>query len=179
MKTLFKVFCLGVIITLTSFSCEKEDLKTKHAEAIISGTGSEIQVQGRLMFTQLQNKAVKMVLQINVPSKANESVAVHIHEHGMCGNGGADAHGHWNPTGTAHGKWGEGEYHAGDIGNISLDAEGNGTLTLITEHWSIGGEESTNIIDKGIIVHSGIDDYTSQPSGNAGPRIGCGVIELK
>jgi Cu-Zn family superoxide dismutase len=132
-----------------------------------------------LKFHELKEKGVKMELELLVPSKAGQSVAVHLHEHGMCGNAGGDAHGHWNPTGKAHGKWGEGQFHAGDIGNISLDANGRGKLTLVTDLWSIGGSEMTNIVGRGVIVHSGVDDYTTQPSGNSGPRIGCGAVVVK
>jgi Cu-Zn family superoxide dismutase len=85
-------------------------------------------------------------------------------------------HGHWNPTKENHGKWGEGNYHSGDIGNIQLDGSGKGEITMKTNRWTIGGDSLTNVLNHGIIVHSGIDDYKSQPSGNAGSRIGCGVI---
>ncbi|MGZ3991255.1 MAG: superoxide dismutase family protein, partial [Flavisolibacter sp.] len=57
--------------------------------------------------------------------------------------------------------------------------KGKGKLKLETDLWSIGGDPLTNILDKAIIVHSGVDDYTSQPAGNAGERIGCGVIKKK
>jgi Cu-Zn family superoxide dismutase len=121
------------------------------------------------------NGKVKMKLDITVPKKANQSVAVHIHEHGSCGDMGKEAHGHWNPTKMNHGKWGSAAFHSGDIGNVSLNAEGKGTLELETDLWSISGTDSTkNILNKAIIVHGGVDDFTTQPTGNAGSRIGCG-----
>ena len=89
---------------------------------------------------------------------------------------GNEAHGHWNPTNKKHGKWGSDNFHSGDIGNIQLDANGKGSKELETDLWSIGGDSTTNILDKSVIVHGGVDDYTSQPAGNAGTRIGCGVI---
>ncbi|HEY1008313.1 MAG TPA: superoxide dismutase family protein, partial [Sphingobacteriaceae bacterium] len=69
-----------------------------------------------------------------------------------------------------------GSFHSGDIGNVQLDGKGNGKLTLTSDRWSIGGDEKTNILNRAVIVHSGVDDYTTQPTGNAGSRIGCGVI---
>jgi Cu-Zn family superoxide dismutase len=90
------------------------------------------------------------------------------------GNG---AHGHWNPTNKQHGKWGSASFHSGDIGNVTLDSAGKGTLTLETNLWSIGGDSTTNILGRAVIVHGGVDDYVSQPTGNAGSRIGCGVIQ--
>ncbi len=148
------------------------------AEVNISGTYADTVVTGTATFEQVDGK-VKMLLNITVPSKANKSVAVHIHEHPGCGDNGKDAHGHWNPTNVAHGQWGSAAFHSGDIGNLELDAEGKGTKTLETDRWTIGGDSTTNILDRSIIIHSGVDDYTSQPSGDAGNRIGCGIINKK
>lgn len=147
-----------------------------HAQAAISGTYSDTTVQGSASFDQMDGK-VKMVLDLTIPAKANKSVAVHLHEHGDCGDMGKEAHGHWNPTNKQHGKWGSSSFHSGDIGNVELDGQGKGSLTLETDLWSIGGDSTTNILNKAVIVHGGVDDYASQPSGNAGDRIGCGVIQ--
>lgn len=149
---------------------------SEHAQASISGTYTDTTVEGTATFDQVNGK-VKMVLNITVPAKANKSVAVHLHEHGACGDMGKEAHGHWNPTNKQHGKWGSDSFHSGDIGNVELDADGKGSLTMETDLWSIGGDSTTNIVGRSIIVHGGVDDYTSQPSGNAGTRIGCGVIQ--
>lgn len=147
-----------------------------HAEAVLSGTFPDTTLTGTVKFDQAEGK-VKMHLEISVPSKANKSVAVHIHEHGDCGDTAMHAGGHWNPTNANHGKWGSASFHSGDIGNVSLDADGKGTMDLETDLWSLGGDAKTNILEKTIIVHGGVDDFTSQPSGNAGGRIGCGVIQ--
>ncbi len=147
----------------------------KHAEAVISGTYADTTVNGKATF-DVENGKIKMVLKITVPSKANQSVAAHLHEHGACGDMGKEAHGHWNPTNKEHGKWGSDNFHSGDIGNIQLDSTGTGSIELETNLWTIGGDSTTNILDKSVIIHGGVDDYTSQPSGNAGTRIGCGVI---
>jgi Cu-Zn family superoxide dismutase len=65
--------------------------------------------------------------------------AIHIHEKSDCSAAdGSSAGGHWNPTFKKHGKWGVGEYHKGDIGNFTADANGNGTITLTTDEWNIG-----------------------------------------
>lgn len=148
----------------------------KHAQATLTGTYTDTALSGTAMFDQMKDK-VKMVLTITVPSKANQSVAVHIHEHGECGDMGKDAHGHWNPSNQQHGKWGSESFHAGDIGNVKLDAEGKGSIELETNLWSIGGDSTTNILNRAIIIHGGVDDFVTQPTGNAGGRIGCGVIK--
>ena len=148
-----------------------------HAMATLSGTFADTSVTGTVNFDTVANGQVKMVLEITVPKKANKSIAVHIHEHGDCGDTAKMAHGHWNPTNAQHGKWGVGSFHAGDIGNVKLDSKGKGKLTLQTSLWSLGGPADRNIIGRSIIVHGGMDDFKTQPSGNSGARIGCGVIQ--
>lgn len=147
------------------------------AVATLSGTNADTTVSGTVRFDKGDGQNVKMSLQISVPKKAGSSVAVHIHEHADCGEMGQHAGGHWNPTDAQHGKWGGASFHSGDIGNIDLDASGNGSVEVSSDLWSIGGDAKTDVLNKTIIVHSGVDDYTSQPSGNSGSRIGCGVIQ--
>lgn len=148
------------------------------AEATISGTYPDTAVTGTASF-EASNGKVKLTLNISAPSKANKTVAVHIHEHPGCGDQGKEAHGHWNPTKVNHGKWGSDAYHSGDIGNVELDGEGKGTKELETDRWTIGGDSTTNILNRSIIVHGGVDDFKTQPTGNAGNRIGCGIINRK
>ncbi|MEP6845104.1 MAG: superoxide dismutase family protein, partial [Panacibacter sp.] len=112
-----------------------------------------------------------------IPKMANKMVAVHIHEHPDCGDNGKATHGHWNPTNSSHGKWGGDSFHLGDIGNVQLDAQGKGTMELSTELWTLGSDTLSSVLNRAIIVHSGVDDYKTQPTGNAGSRIGCGVIK--
>jgi superoxide dismutase, Cu-Zn family len=162
----------------TTESTETKPAETMNAMATLAATETDTALTGTVDF-MTQNGKVKMVLTLSVPKLANKSVAVHIHEMGDCGDMGKGAHGHWNPTNQQHGKWGSGSFHSGDIGNVSLDAAGKGTLELETDLWSLGGDEKTNILNRSIIVHSGTDDFTSQPAGNAGSRIGCGVIMKK
>jgi Cu-Zn family superoxide dismutase len=188
-----KLLCSALVFSAVSFSsCNNSKDKTttthdamsdsssskavSHAVATLSGTKPDTVVTGSIQFDQEGSK-VKMKLDITVPSKANQSVAIHLHDHGDCGNMGKGAMGHWNPTGSNHGKWGSASFHSGDIGNISLDAKGHGTLELETDLWSLGGDAKTNILDRSVIIHSGVDDYTTQPTGNAGERIGCAVIK--
>ena len=148
---------------------------TNSAIATLTGTMPDTTVTGTVKFEQ-NNGKVKMMLQISIPKKANQTVAVHIHENGACGDMGKAAGGHWNPTNQNHGKWGSANFHLGDIGNVDLDGSGNGTMEMETDLWSIGGDANKDVMGKGIIVHGGKDDYTTQPTGNAGSRIGCGVI---
>ena len=163
----------------TTVSATDNTSGTQTAVATLSGTEADTTVEGTATFTQEGTGNVKLDLSVTVPKMANKTVAVHIHEHPDCGMMGKNTHGHWNPTNKQHGKWGTGDFHSGDIGNVSLDANGKGTLTMDTDLWSIGGDSTKNILNRAIIVHSGVDDYKTQPTGNAGSRIGCGVIEKK
>lgn len=175
----FVIACNNATDSAESNADEKQTKEMKMAEAVIAGTKEDTTVTGTLQFEQEGDGKVNLKLEIVVPKMANQTVAVHIHETGDCGDAGKNAGGHWNPTNKQHGKWGSGEFHSGDIGNISLDGDGKGTLSLDTDLWSIGGDIQKDILGKAIIVHSGTDDYTSQPAGNAGSRIGCGVIAKK
>ena len=103
--------------------------------------------------------------------------ARHIHQFGDCSEpDGSSAGGHFNPLGTQHGKRGEGEFHAGDLANITADENGTATFELsgdtYTKQWL------NSIIGRGVIIHAGPDDFTSQPSGAAGPRVACGVVGI-
>lgn len=158
----------------------QDTTKQQHASAVLSGVNADTTVTGDVQFDTQANGKVKMKFEITVPKKANSSVAVHIHENGDCGSMGdmaKAAGGHWNPTNAQHGKWGGSSFHSGDIGNVKLDAEGKGSMEIETDLWTIGGDAKTNILGKSIIVHSGVDDFTSQPAGNSGSRIGCGPIK--
>jgi len=121
---------------------------------------------------------VAFVLEVkNAPPGAH---AFHLHEVGDCSApDGTSAGGHWNPTGVEHGRWGAEPYHLGDIGNLEVGEDGKGSLTLTTDLWSIGTGTESDVVGRAVIVHAGVDDFTTKPTGAAGGRIGCGVIELQ
>lgn len=104
--------------------------------------------------------------------------AIHVHEKGDCSAADASsAGGHFNPTDMKHGKLGTPSHHAGDMNNIVANAAGVATVDLHASGPVLGGDAANDAIGKAVIVHGGADDYTSQPSGAAGPRIACGVIQ--
>lgn len=137
---------------------------------------SESTLDGNVMFTEEENK---VTMKVDVKGIAPGEHAIHLHQTPDCSSpDGKSAGGHWNPAMEDHGKWGDMDHHAGDIGNLIADAEGNATLTFSTDKWCIGCEDSTrNIMSHAIIIHAGVDDFKTQPTGNAGGRVGCGVIE--
>lgn len=121
----------------------------------------------------------RVALQVTLEQAPPGSHALHIHEIGDCSaDDASSAGGHWNPTGEAHGQWGAAPHHLGDIGNVEVDEKGEGSLSLVTDLWTIGGGADNDILGKSVIVHATLDDFTTQPTGAAGGRIGCGVIQI-
>lgn len=105
----------------------------------------------------------------------NSRHGFHIHQYGDCTSPDAEsAGGHFNPTGERHGGRHDDERHLGDLGNLEADSQGVATLEYIDERLSMDGPHS--ILGRGVIVHAQPDDYETQPTGDAGARIGCGVI---
>ncbi|MCF8274378.1 MAG: superoxide dismutase family protein [Flavobacteriaceae bacterium] len=139
---------------------------------------SDSNVSGTVTFTQ-ENGSVTMVAEMEGLTEGIH--AIHIHEKADCSSAdGTSTGGHWNPTAQPHGKWGATEgYHKGDIGNFTADATGKGSITFTTDTWCIGcGDEAKDILGKAVIVHAGTDDYTTQPTGDAGGRVSCaGIIK--
>ena len=149
----------------------------KSANAVLSAAnGSE--VSGMATFTQTAEGKVKLVLSVNNLTPGTH--AVHLHENGDCSAADASsAGGHWNPTEDAHGKRGENDFHAGDIDNLTVGEDGIGSLVMVVDGWSIGDGQDSDILNKAVIIHADADDFTSQPSGAAGSRVACGVIQEK
>ena len=103
----------------------------------------------------------------------------HIHEKGDCSAADASsAGGHFNPGAQAHGRAGQGAHHAGDTDNIVADAKGVARINAHVSGVTLGGGAANDIAGRAVIVHAAADDYTSQPAGNAGARVGCGVIQI-
>ncbi|WP_438962007.1 superoxide dismutase family protein [Nonlabens sp.] len=143
---------------------------------VAMGSKSGSNVTGTIVLTQ-DKKEVVMVASFSGFTTGEH--AIHIHENGDCSSDdGKSAGGHWNPTTEDHGKWGNHDHHMGDIGNLVADEEGNASLTFSTEKWCIGCDDETkNVMGKSFIVHAKADDFESQPSGAAGAREACGVIQ--
>jgi len=102
---------------------------------------------------------------------------VHIHEKGDCSSADAmSAGGHWNPNMSDHAAPGP-SAHLGDLGNMTVGADGKGSLSASNAQWEIGTGSPKDLIGKALIVHTMPDDLMTQPTGNAGGRIGCGEIK--
>jgi Cu-Zn family superoxide dismutase len=109
---------------------------------------------------------------------ANSTHAIHVHEKGDCSAVDASsAGGHFNPTTQPHGRVGQGPHHGGDMDNIVADARGVARVDVQARGVTLGGGGLTDILGRAVIVHAVADDYTTQPSGNAGARVACGIVK--
>lgn len=153
----------------------EENVEVKQL-SIIMEPRSDSNTNGNISFTE-ENGIVKM--QGEFEGLTPGMHAIHLHEKADCSApDGTSTGGHWNPTFERHGKWGDAEgYHKGDIGNFEADENGKGMIHFETDQWCIGCDDETkNILGKSVIVHEGVDDFVTQPTGDAGGRISCGGI---
>jgi Cu-Zn family superoxide dismutase len=128
---------------------------------------------GTVTFTQ---KGDKVAVEAKISGLTPGGHGFHIHEKGDCSSGdGMSAGGHFNPTGKPHGNPAGGDHHTGDIPMLVADASGNASLSMELGGMTVGSG-ATDIIGKAVIVHKDPDDYTTQPTGNSGARVACGVI---
>ena len=131
-------------------------------------------VKGTATFTQVGDK-VRVVAKVS-GLKPDAEHGFHVHEKGDCSSGdGMSTGGHFNPTAAPHGQHGTGQHHAGDLPQLKADASGNATIDFTSSTIAVGSGAS-DVVGKGLIVHRDPDDYKTQPTGNAGPRLACAVI---
>lgn len=174
--TTLMAFALGAIC----LACGDDKAEDDHSHEGDSLTATLAPKSGN---TTLAGKATfsgdegKVEVKVELTGAPEGEHGVHIHETGDCSAADAmSAGGHWNPTGKDHGKLGA-NAHLGDIGNITVKADGTGSVTATNPAWELSGTGANSLKGKALIIHAMPDDLMSQPVGNAGGRIGCGEIE--
>lgn len=130
----------------------------------------------------LQQTAAGVLLTAELKDVPAGVHAFHIHAVGTCeaGEGFKTAGGHFNPAGAKHGLLAEGGPHAGDMPNIHVPENGMLTIEVLNTMVSLEDDAEATLFDddgSAIMIHAGADDYETDPAGDAGPRIACGVIE--
>ena len=173
MKNKLFLLALSAAALTTLTACSTTDPKPAKAVAKIQATSGS-KVEGELVFTQKPGGKVVMSTVIS-GLKPNSEHGFHIHELGNCADNGNAAGGHFNPTGGSHGKYDAPMHHMGDLPSLKADANGVAKLNVESKDLTLLAGAG-NIVGRGVIVHANPDDYVSQPTGNAGGRIGCGVI---
>jgi Cu-Zn family superoxide dismutase len=161
-------FSAAVSFTLAAFAHAQDSSKAVAKLEAKSGS----QVTGTVTFTQAGNE-VQVVADIENLKPGKHGF--HIHEKGDCSApDAASAGGHFNPTHQHHGGPSTAQHHAGDLGNIEADSSGKAHLDWKGK-LQLSGADS--IIGKSVVVHEKEDDLKTDPAGNSGARIACGVIE--
>lgn len=129
-------------------------------------------VHGTVTFTQ-QDSLVRVVANLTGLNPGEHGI--HVHQNGDCSSNGEAAGGHWAGMGTKHGSPNDQmpNRHEGDLGNIQADQSGNANLELTDN-----AIQFDSLAGHAVIIHAGRDDLKSQPSGDSGSRVGCGVIQM-
>jgi len=170
MKTMIGGLVVAVLLAAPGAALAKD---AKAVAELESRSGST--VTGKVTFTQHGGK-VSMKVVVNGLTPGNH--AIHLHDKGDCSAPDAtSAGGHWNPSSEDHGKWAHAPFHHGDIGNLVADAKGKAELSMESELWTLGDGKPSDVVGHAVIVHAKEDDFTTQPTGNAGGRVACGVIQ--
>jgi Cu-Zn family superoxide dismutase len=137
---------------------------------------SDSKVSGTAQFWEAKDGTVTM--KVDVTGLTPGVHGFHIHETGDCSSPDAkSAGGHFNPMSMPHGSPDAASHHAGDFGNITADNNGAVSVTMTSHSVSLAAGPNS-IIGKAVVVHADPDDLSSQPAGNAGKRIGCGVVSM-
>ncbi len=162
------VLALGVVTANVLAECQKH-------------TATFINVQGESIGTAaLKATPNGVLIQAELQNLPEGWHAFHIHETGTCTPPDfASAGGHYNPQGHAHGYKVEGGYHAGDLPNVYVNADGKLTLDVLASHVTLDDGPHGLLDENGsaLVIHAKADDYVSQPAGDAGGRIACAVIQ--
>jgi len=164
---------LALLTTAALAGCQTMSDEPLRASAGLEPTKGN-KVVGEVNFEQAGGK-VRVTAQL-IRLAPNQEFGFHIHEVGDCSSGdGLSAKGHFNPYGKPHGPQGS-EHHAGDMPNLKSDAKGKAKLSADLDIVTLTAGPA-NIVGRAVIVHADPDDYKTQPTGNAGARLACGVIK--
>ena len=153
-------------------ACAGSGSGDRSAEAVLRATQGNV-ANGKVSFHQAGDGVLMTAKLSGLTPGAH---GFHIHEKGDCSAPDAtSAGGHFNPTGKPHGHPDQADHHVGDMPQLVADASGNASLNAKLPGLVIG-EGGSGIIGRGVIVHAAPDDFKTQPTGNSGARVACGVI---
>ena len=165
---------LALVLLAAAAGCQSIPADAPRATATLQPTKGST-VSGTVQFAEVGGK-VRVTAKIS-GLKPNGDYGFHIHEAGDCSSGdGMSTKGHFNPQGKPHAHAGTPERHAGDLPSLKSDAAGNAELTADVDIITVS-PGPTSIVGRGLIVHAQADDFKTQPTGNAGARSACAVIQ--
>lgn len=169
-----KKLALVLSLSLLAAACATTASGPTAMATLASTSGST--AQGTVRFAQLADGSVDVTVELTgVPPGVH---GFHVHDKGDCGDNGNAAGGHFNPASSAHGAPETDPHHAGDFGNVTADANGRVSTKFNTRSVTVEpGAHSA--VGHAVILHANPDDLTTQPTGNAGGRIACGVVQMQ
>jgi superoxide dismutase, Cu-Zn family len=168
MKT---VMIAAVLLTLAG--CQTMPVESERANAQLKPTKGN-KTFGEATFEQVGGK-VHVVIYVQ-GLKPGVEHGLHIHEAGDCSSGdGMSAKGHFNPFGMPHASHTSAQRHAGDLPSLKADKSGRAKVDVMLDVLTVSAGPAS-IVGRGLIVHADPDDFKTQPTGNAGARLACGVI---
>ena len=155
-------------------ACQSVPADAPRANAILEPTKGST-VRGNVSFAQVGDK-VRVTANVT-GLKPNAEFGFHVHEAGDCSSGdGMSTKGHFNPYGKPHAHAGTPERHAGDLTSLKSDGSGNASLKIDLDVITVAPGPAS-VVGRGLIVHAQADDFKTQPTGNAGARSACAVIQ--
>ena len=170
-RTIIAATLLGMATGCAGPAAQKEVSATATLEP---RSGS--QVRGTITFTQAGPDIVRVSGQVSGHSKGPKGF--HIHEKGDCSDAkGMSTGGHFNPGKHKHGGPYEPVKHAGDLGNLNFNDQGTASFNFVVGGISVTSDKADGIIGRAVIVHADRDDEETDPTGNAGGRVACGIIK--
>lgn len=163
---IIKLFLITLI--LPSYTC-LANLNDNSIDVILSGLDKE-----HLGTVNVRSVPQGVLIDAKFENLPPGPHAFHIHEFGVCEGDFSSSGGHFNPSGEKHGLLVEG--HSGDMPNIHVGQSGELRVEILNTKTNLFKGDPLSIENRAFVIHDGPDDYKTQPSGAAGPRIGCGVI---
>jgi Cu-Zn family superoxide dismutase len=171
MKKLLLLSLAVMVIVLGAAACASMSGGPSASVTLSPTSGSN--ASGTVTFRQKAEGSVDVTAHLTgVPPGVH---GFHVHDKADCGDNGNAAGGHYNPAGVAHGAPSADPHHAGDFGNVTADAAGVVDAKFNTRSITVAPGANT-VVGHAVILHANPDDLATQPSGNAGPRIACGVV---
>ncbi len=165
------VAVLGLLLAATAHVIHAADAPLVAKAKLAGKAGTDL--TGSVTFTE---QGGKVTIEAHVMGLAAGKHGFHVHEKGDCGDADfKNAGGHFNPTGAPHAGPMDAQHHAGDLGNIEIDANGHGMLEISTAMLTVAPGPNS-VIGRAVIVHEKADDLKTQPTGDAGGRVACGVV---
>ncbi|AEG92217.1 superoxide dismutase family protein [Ramlibacter tataouinensis] len=166
---------LAAALPLALAACAVTGGPGPHAVANLAPTAGN-STTGTVHFTSVGSGRVRVAGEVR-GLKPGAEHGFHVHEKGDCSSPDAmSAGGHFNPGNAPHGRHGGAAQHAGDLPSLRANAQGVASFSFESSSIALGGGPA-DVSGKGLIVHRDPDDYQTQPTGNAGPRLACAVIQ--